>query len=89
MRKGERRALIELASVAGQEEYCARLEADLGLPPGAVPRMPGHVTLFTEPGGGGIALYSQAELESLSADAALGLEPGPWRLDETGAILGP
>ncbi len=88
VRKGERRALIELASVAGQEEYCARLETELGLSPGAVPRMPGHVTLFTEPGGGGIALYSAEELESLSSDAELSLAPGPWRLDEDGAILG-
>lgn len=89
MRKGERRALIELASIAGQEEYCARLETELGLPPGAVPRMPGHVTLFTEPGGRGIALYSTAEMDSLSTDAELSLAPGPWRLDESGAILGP
>ena len=89
MRQGERRALIELASVAGQEEFCARLEAELGLPAGAVPRMPGHVTLFTEPGGRGIALYTKAELDSLSGDAELTLTPGPWRLDETGAILGP
>lgn len=89
MRKEERRALIELASVAGQEEFCVRLEAELGLPPGAVPRMPGHVTLFTEPGGRGIALYTKAELDSLSTDAELSLEPGPWRLDESGAILGP
>ena len=89
MRKGERRALIELASVAGQEEFCSRLESELGLSPGAVPRMPGHITLFTEPGGRGIALYSAAELESLSADAELTLDPRPWRLDETGAILGP
>lgn len=89
MRKGERRALIELAAVAGQEEFCARLESELGLPPGAVPRMPGHVTLFTEPGGRGIALYTRAELESLSMEAELTLEPRPWRLDESGAILGP
>ncbi|MCR4294934.1 MAG: hypothetical protein NUW21_05325, partial [Elusimicrobia bacterium] len=57
------------------------------LPRGAVPRMPPHVTLFTEPGGGGIALYSSADLEKLSTEAALRLDPGPWRLDGSGAIL--
>lgn len=45
--------------------------------------------MFTEPGGRGIALYSTAELDSLSTDAELTLEPRPWRLDESGAILGP
>ncbi len=71
--------MIELVTVDGLAEYSARLGA-------AVP--PGHVTLFTEPGGRGIGLYSAAELETLSVPAELTLEPGPWRLDEDGAILG-
>lgn len=88
VRKGARRALIELVELDGRDEFYARLEAALGLPPGAVPRMPPHVTLFTEPGGGGIALYSAADLEALSTEALLRLDPGPWRLDGSGAILG-
>jgi len=87
VRKGERRALIELARVEGQEEFCARLEDALGLPRGAAPRMPGHVTLFTESGGKGIALYLKEELETLSIPAALKLDASPWRLDGDGAIL--
>lgn len=87
VRKGERRALIELAELEGVQAFYARLEAALRLPPGAVPRMPPHITLFTEPGGGGIGLYSTAELEALSSEAALRLDPGPWRLDGSGAIL--
>lgn len=87
VRKGDRRALIELAELDGRDEFCSRLEAALRLPPGAVPRMPPHVTLFTEPGGGGIALYSAADLETLSREAVLRLDPGPWRLDGSGAIL--
>lgn len=87
VRKGARRALIELAELDGRDEFYARLEAALRLPPGAVPRMPPHVTLFTEPGGGGIALYSTAELESLSTEIHLRLDPRPWRLDGSGAIL--
>ncbi|MCM2305045.1 MAG: hypothetical protein NDJ72_10105 [Elusimicrobia bacterium] len=87
VRDGGRRALIELVRVEGQEEFYARLESALGRP-GAVPRMPAHVTLFTEPGGRGIALYSAAQLESLSRPADPALAPGPWRLDEGGAILG-
>jgi hypothetical protein len=88
VRKDERRALIELVEVRGQEDYYLRLETALALPRGAVARMPAHVTLFTEPGGRGIALYSAAELETLSSEAALSLGHGPWRLDEHGAILG-
>lgn len=87
MRAGERRALIELVRIDGQEEYCARVEAALGGLQ-AVPRMPAHVTLFTEPGGRGIALYSAEQLEALSRPADLTLVPGPWRLDGDGAILG-
>lgn len=86
VRQGERRALIELAELDGRDAFYARLEAALQLPPGTVPRMPPHVTLFTEPGGGGIALYSSADLEKLSTEADLRLEPGPWRLDGSGAI---
>lgn len=88
VRRGERRSLIELARVDGQEEFCVRLEDALGLPRNAVPRMAGHVTLFTEPGGGGIALYSDADLAALSVEADLTLDPSPWRLDGDGAILG-
>lgn len=87
VRKGVRRAVIELVELDGRDEFYARLEAALGLPAGSVPRMPPHVTLFTEPGGGGIALYSVAELEALSAELSLRLDPGPWRLDGSGAIL--
>lgn len=49
--------------------------------------MVGHVTLFTEPGGGGIALYSEADLSALSVEADLRIA-SPWRLDGDGAILG-
>jgi hypothetical protein len=86
VRVGERRALVELARVDGLEEYYARLEAALGA---VVPRPPLHVTLFTEPGGGGIGLYTADELEACSAPAALDLPESPWRLDDDGAILGP
>ena len=86
VQKGEKRCLIELVEVSGQEAYCARLEKALSLPLNAVPRMPSHVTLFTEPGGRGIALYSAAELEALSSPADLTLEPSPWPLDADGAI---
>jgi len=79
-----RRALIERVELRGQEEFCVRLEASLGR---AVPRMPAHVTLFTEPGGMGIGLYSETDLLSLSKPALLALE-SPWRLDGDGAILG-
>jgi len=88
VRRGERRSLIELARVDGQEEFCVRLEDALGLPRNAVPRMAGHVTLFTEPGGGGIALYSEADLAALSVEADLTLAESPWRLEGDGAILG-
>lgn len=87
--KGGKRCLIELVEVSGREAYCARLENALGLPPGTVPRMPSHVTLFTEPGGRGIALYSAAEIEALSSPADLTLDPSPWRLDADGAIPAP
>ncbi|MDP3541569.1 MAG: hypothetical protein Q8T11_03785 [Elusimicrobiota bacterium] len=87
VRKGGRRALIELAELHGRDEFYARLEAALGLPPAAVPRVPPHITLFTEPGGGGIGLYSSADLEDLSSEAGLKLAPGPWRLDANGTIL--
>lgn len=66
VRKGAKRSVIELAHVLGQEEYCARLEDALGLPRNAVPRLPSHITLFTEPGGRGIGLYSAAEMTALS-----------------------
>ena len=87
VRLGERRALIELVDLEGQEEFCTRLERSLSRP-GAVPRIAPHVTLFTEPGGGGIGLYSADQLETLSQNVDLRLEPGPWRLEEDGAILG-
>lgn len=87
VKSGSRSALIELVVVDFQEEYYARLEAALGRP-GAVPRMPAHVTLFTEPGGGGIALYSADQLEALSWPADPAPVPSPWRLDGSGAILG-
>lgn len=51
--------------------------------------MPSHVTVFTEPGGSGIALYSAAELEALSSPADLTFKPSPWRLDADGVILTP
>jgi len=79
VRSGERRAIIELVRVEGQKEFCARVQA---------PLMPAHVTLFTEPGGRGIALYSSEELERLSQPAELTLPESPWRLDGDGAILG-
>lgn len=78
VRKGAKRSLIELVSVSGLDEYCARL---------GTPVPPSHVTLFTEPGGGGIALYCAADLDALSVEADLSVEPGPWRLDADGAIL--
>lgn len=79
VKKGSARSLIEMVTVDALESYCARLGA-------ALP--PAHVTLFTEPGGRGIALYCAAELESLSKPADLKLDQSPWRLDEDGAILG-
>lgn len=79
-----RRALIERVELEGQEEFCVRLEAALGT---AVPRMPAHVTLFTEPSGIGIGLYSEAQLLALSHEAVLDVN-SPWRLDGAGAILG-
>ena len=80
---GDERSLIELVHVEGQEEYYARLEAALGR---RVPRVPAHVTLFTEPGGRGIGLYTADQLESYSFPAALALRESPWRLDGSGAI---
>lgn len=85
VRFGDERSLIELVSVEGQEEYCERLSRALGR---FVPRMPAHVTLFTEPGGRGIGLYTDEQLEACSVPAALALPQSPWRLDEDGAILG-
>ncbi|UPT74885.1 MAG: hypothetical protein M0D55_04005 [Elusimicrobiota bacterium] len=79
-----RRALIERVDLLGQEEFCVRLEASLGR---AVPRMPAHVTLYTEPSGIGIGLYSEAQLLTLSKPAEVSIE-SPWRLDGDGAILG-
>ncbi|MBI4061052.1 MAG: hypothetical protein HY403_06445 [Elusimicrobia bacterium] len=32
-----------------------------------MPRLPSHVTLFTEPGGRGIGLYGAADLDRLSS----------------------
>ena len=66
VQKGARRGLIELVEVAGQEEYCAHLERALDLPLNAVPRLPSHITLFTEPGGRGIGIYTPAEMAALS-----------------------
>jgi len=88
VRKGAQRAIIMLVQVEGQEDYCTRLDAALGLPCGTVSRMPSHITLYTEPGGRGIALYSPQEMKSLSTETKLKIEPAPWRLDEGGAILG-
>lgn len=84
VRSGLRRALIELVEVEGREAFYERLERAAGRP---APRMPAHVTLFTEPGGNGIALYSQEDLSSLSVPASLSLPSSPWRLDGDGAIL--
>lgn len=84
-RSGPERSLLELVRVDGQEEYYERLEAALGRP---VPRVPPHVTLFTEPGGRGIGLYTREELEARSAPVVLALPESPWRLDGGGAILG-
>ncbi len=67
VQKGAQRALIELVHVDDQEAYCARLETALGLPRNAVPRLPSHVTLFTEPGGRGVGVYSEAEMSTLSS----------------------
>ena len=78
VRKDARRALIELVTVPGLEAYRARLGR---------PLPPAHVTLFTEPGGGGIALHSLQELEALSTTTNVTLH-SPWRLDGDGAILG-
>lgn len=85
VRAGHERSLIELVSVDGQEEYRERVSRALGR---AVPRMPAHVTLFTQPGGRGIGLYTEEQLESCSFPAELALPQSPWRLDEDGAILG-
>ncbi|MDD5303607.1 MAG: hypothetical protein PHS14_10915, partial [Elusimicrobia bacterium] len=85
-RFGDERSLIELARIDGQEEYYERLEAALGR---RVPRVPAHVTLFTEPGGRGIGLYTADQLEACSFPADLALEESPWRLDGNGAILAP
>lgn len=79
VRKEARRSLIELVTVEDLAAYCARLK---------VPLLPAHVTLFTEPGGRGIALYSVQELEEYSVAAELKLAPGPWQFDGDGAILG-
>ena len=87
LQMGERRCLIALVDLVGQEEYYVRLERAVGRP-GSVPRMPAHITLFTEPGGGGIGLYSVEQLEALSNTVDLRLENSPWRLNEDGAILG-
>lgn len=74
-----------MAEVDGREAYYERLDRAAGRP---VPRMPPHVTLFTEAGGGGIALYGPEDLDSLSRPVALSLPSSPWRLDGDGAILG-
>ena len=79
VRKETRCALIELVAVEGLDAYCARL---------AVTAPPAHVTLFTEPGGRGIALYTQDELETLSVLLKEPPVPSPWHVDEAGAILG-
>ncbi len=79
IRKDARRSLIELVEVEGLEAFCARLQT---------PVPPAHVTLFTEPGGGGIAISTLEELNSWSVPASLALDPSPWRLDDGGAILG-
>lgn len=84
-RFGDERSFLELVRVDQQEEYYERVESLLGR---RVPRVPAHVTLFTEPGGRGIGLYSADQLESYSFPAALTLPKSPWRLDEDGAILG-
>ena len=78
IRKEDRRALIELVTVPGLEEFRARI---------GKPLPPAHVTLFTEPGGGGIALHSTRELEALSTTTNVTLD-NPWQLDGDGAILG-
>jgi len=82
---GDEQALIELVRIDGQSEYYERLDRLLGKD---VARMPAHVTLFTNPGGRGIGLYSEAQLESCSFPAELTLPQSPWRLDEDGVILG-
>lgn len=84
---GEGRSLIELVHIDDQEEFYCRLELALGRP-ASIPRMPAHVTLFTEPGGGGIGLYTDAQLEAVSWKAELTGFKSPWRLDGDGAILG-
>ena len=89
VQKGGKRCLIELVEVSGQEAYCVRLEQALGLPLNTVPRMPAHITLFTEPGGRGIGLYTAEQLETCSFPAVLTLMESPWRLDGNGAILAP
>ncbi len=85
---GEERSLIELVRIDDQEEFYCRLELALGRP-ASIPRMPAHVTLFTEPGGTGIGLYTDSQLEAISWKAELTGFKSPWRLDGDGAILGP
>ncbi len=87
-RKGTRRALVELVNLSGQEDFCARLERELGLAAGDVPRLPSHVTLFTEPGGGGIGFASVDEMNALSMaiddradiDALLAARQASWTI---------
>lgn len=71
VRSGPRRSLIELVEVPRLEEFFARLERALGAAP---PRPPLHVTLYTEPGGGGIGLYDESDLRALSEEIAGGAE---------------
>lgn len=70
VRSGARRALIELVTVPLLAEFYTRLERRLSLAAGTAPRLPSHVTLYTEPGGGGIGLYDERDIQTLSEEIA-------------------
>ena len=66
-RRDDRRSLIALAAVRGLDPLFVRLSDVVGV---ALAPPPAHVTLYTAPGGEGIGICDDRDLESLTTPAS-------------------
>jgi hypothetical protein len=71
--KGEKRTIIQIAAIEGQEEFIADVEQEFGIESGSLPMIPGHVTIFTGEDGKSIAISSAEELDEISEPIELNI----------------
>lgn len=70
VRRDAERTIVAMADADGLDAFCAALGERLGA---SVPVPPTHVTLYTRPGGEGIGLLEQADLDRFSEPVELPL----------------